>query len=346
MNYLKKTTIYLKSNILLFIVLLCITVIVVFTVSNIFFNEKLQEIKSNKKSFLKEDEIISPDNSNNSSNISVKDRINYNSFQILYYVNNLFLDWKNIFDYFLYNTNLYAVHENENSESKNIITNIKKLKTEFSKGNVEELAKEYGELIRKECNIYKMDWRIILAIIRQESYFNPVAVSRAGAFGLMQLMPRTGNSLQNLLQLEDTKTPQNNLIAGIYYFATLVADFQFVGEDRYCFALSAYNAGLGRTIDVMTIANYFGDDYKKWENVKENLKYLSSKYDSLHSLVWSQSKKPSYGYLENWKEPYNYVDGVMKFYDEYKKMFESNLIEEKKKDNSKSKKKKNNKKSK
>ena len=142
-------------------------------------------------------------------------------------------------------------------------------------------------------------------------------------------MPGTGNSLQNLLQLEDTKTPQNNLIAGIYYFATLVADFEFTGQEKYQFALCSYNAGLGRTIDAMTITYFLGEDYKKWDNVKENLKFLSSKSDSIQKLVWPVSKKPSYGTLDNWQEPYKYVTKVIYYYDEYKKIFESNLPGEK-----------------
>jgi membrane-bound lytic murein transglycosylase MltF len=154
-------------------------------------------------------------------------------------------------------------------------------------------------------------------------------VSHAGAFGLMQIMPRTGMDLQNILQLEDTRTPQNNLIAGIYYFATLVADYEFTDEDKYQFALCSYNAGLGRTIDAMSITYYFGQDYKKWDYVKENLKHLSSKSDSLHKLVWPQSKRPSYGTLENWLEPYNYVTFVMFYFEEFKKLFDSNLKDEK-----------------
>ncbi|MEZ4691215.1 MAG: hypothetical protein R3A12_14050 [Ignavibacteria bacterium] len=60
---------------------------------------------------------------------------------------------------------------------------------------------------------------------------------------------------------------------------------------------------------------------------KEAYPYLSSKEDSIHALVWPETKRPPYGTLDNWKEPYNYVNSIMFYYDAYKKMFESNLEE-------------------
>ncbi|HEY5536309.1 MAG TPA: transglycosylase SLT domain-containing protein [Ignavibacteria bacterium] len=282
------------------------------------------------------EELVPPVTEKKEENLSFKDNLNSNSYQIMNFVDKLFINWDNIFEYFVYNRFIYKY---DTSEFKIDITkSIEKFRSSYSRGNVDNLVKDYGELIKKECNIYKLDWRLILSIIRQESYFDPNAVSHAGALGLMQIMPGTGSSLQNILQLEDTRSPQNNLIAGIYFFATLVADFEFTGDDKYQFALCSYNAGLGRTIDAMSITYYLNQDYKKWENVKENLRHLSSKSDSLHKLIWSQSKRPLYGMLENWQEPYTYVTNVMFYFEEYKKLFDSNLIESKpKKKNNKSK---------
>ncbi len=60
----------------------------------------------------------------------------------------------------------------------------------------------------------------------------------------------------------------------MYYYATLAASFEFTGEDKIKFALAAYNAGLGRVVDAMTIANYFGKDYNKWDNVRNTILIL------------------------------------------------------------------------
>jgi hypothetical protein len=300
-----------------------IIILFIFTIN--FINKK--SINTDIKNSQNLEELVPPVTEKKEENFSFKDNLNSNSYQIMNYVDKLFINWDNIFEYFVYNRLIYKY---DTSEFKIDITkSIEKFRSSYSRGNIDNLVKEYGELIKKECNIYKLDWRLILSIIRQESYFDTNAVSRAGALGLMQIMPGTGSSLQNILQLEDTRSPQNNLIAGIYFFATLVADFEFTGDDKYQFALCSYNAGLGRTIDAMSITYYLNQDYKKWENVKENLRHLSSKSDSLHKLVWSQSKRPLYGKLENWQEPYTYVTNVMFYFEEYKKLFDSNLGESK-----------------
>ena len=324
---------YIKKNYLTLTVTLCVIIILfIFTIN--FINKK--SINTDIKNSQNLEELVPPVTEKKEENFSFKDNLNSNSYQIMNYVDKLFINWDNIFEYFVYNRLIYKY---DTSEFKIDITkSIEKFRSSYSRGNIDNLVKEYGELIKKECNIYKLDWRLILSIIRQESYFDTNAVSRAGALGLMQIMPGTGSSLQNILQLEDTRSPQNNLIAGIYFFATLVADFEFTGDDKYQFALCSYNAGLGRTIDAMSITYYLNQDYKKWENVKENLRHLSSKSDSLHKLIWSQSKRPLYGKLENWQEPYTYVTNVMFYFEEYKKLFDSNLSESKpKKKNNKSK---------
>jgi soluble lytic murein transglycosylase-like protein len=201
----------------------------------------------------------------------------------------------------------------------------------FTPGNVAELVEKYGDMIKEQCTHYKLDWRIILAMIRQESYFNPNAVSRAGAYGFMQIMPGTGRGLQNELNLEDTKTPANNLTAGMYYYATLVASFEFTGDDKYKFALAAYNAGLGRVVDAMTITNYFGKNYNKWDEVKEFYPYLASNKDSIHKLVWPKTGRPPGGSLNNWQEPYKYVEYITFYYENYKQYYPNNLAEPKQK---------------
>jgi len=292
-----------------------------------------------------EDNIIAP-NSDTKDKIKDLDKvISSNSFNNLTYIENLFMNWNTLFDLFTSNSNFRQQAKTINlRDLERVNEKIQIVSKEFKLGNVDNLVNELGDVIKQECNYYKLDWRIVLAIIRQESYFNANARSHAGAMGLMQIMPRTGEGLKNELKLEDTQTPKNNLIAGIYYYATLVSQFREFGDDKYKFALASYNAGLGRAIDAMTITAYFGKDYKFWENVKEAYPFLASKEDSIHALVWPESKRPRSGTLDNWKEPYNYVNSIMFYYEAYKNMFPSNLEElasettKKKKSNKKKKK--------
>jgi hypothetical protein len=238
-------------------------------------------------------------------------------------------NWQDVFDIIAYNRNLFNYDTLKNTEKFEEIKARIERKKFFAPGSVTEMVDKYGELIIKHCNEYKIDWRLIISIIHQESYFNPEAISKAGAYGFMQIMPGTGLGLQKDLNLEDTKTPINNLTAGMYYYATLAGAFEFTGEEKYKFALAAYNAGLARVVDAMTITNYYKKDYTKWDNVKEYYPYLASNRDSVHKLVWPKLGRPPGGTLNNWMEPYKYVEYIMYYYENYKKIYKSNLVEEK-----------------
>lgn len=88
---------------------------------------------------------------------------------------------------------------------------------------------------------------LVLAIIREESMFDPEVVSRAGAVGLMQLMPATASwhsGLTDTLRLseDDLRDPAKNIRAGIAYFRYLLGRF----DGSVIGALAAYNGGEGR----------------------------------------------------------------------------------------------------
>lgn len=83
---------------------------------------------------------------------------------------------------------------------------------------------------------YGVDKDLIEAVVRAESNFDVQAVSRAGARGLMQIMPETGRELG----LDNPFDPQKNLEAGIRYLAILLNRFGDIS-----LALAAYNAGPG-----------------------------------------------------------------------------------------------------
>jgi hypothetical protein len=98
-----------------------------------------------------------------------------------------------------------------------------------------EKERVFHPLILKAANRYQVDSALIKAIIMAESNYNPKAVSKRGAKGLMQLMPKTAEALG----VGDSFDPEHNINAGVRYFRKLLN--QFDGDVKL--ALAAYNAG-------------------------------------------------------------------------------------------------------
>jgi soluble lytic murein transglycosylase-like protein len=92
-------------------------------------------------------------------------------------------------------------------------------------------------IISKASRKYGVDVSLIRAVIKAESNFNPQAVSRVGATGLMQLMPATARSLG----VSDSFDPEQNVMAGTRFLKDLL---QRYGGDVDS-ALAAYNWGPG-----------------------------------------------------------------------------------------------------
>ena len=97
-----------------------------------------------------------------------------------------------------------------------------------------------------------LDPYLVASLIRQESEFNPIAVSRANAVGLMQLLPRTGKLVAHQISKKGYSpsqlyTPGVNLELGTRYFRGMVDQFGGSFEQ----ALAAYNAGSDRVVEWM-----------------------------------------------------------------------------------------------
>lgn len=95
----------------------------------------------------------------------------------------------------------------------------------------------FGELIRKAASKYGVDADLVFSVVAAESNFNPRAVSRRNARGLMQLLPETAKRLG----VRDIYDPEQNVEAGTRYLRDLLRRY----EGDLALTLAAYNAGPG-----------------------------------------------------------------------------------------------------
>ena len=119
---------------------------------------------------------------------------------------------------------------------------------------------QLGNIVSNISAKYNVDEKLVNAVIRQESGFNVKAKSKAGAMGLMQLMPATARGLG----VKDPYNPVQNIEGGVKYLSNLLKKY----NGNIVLALAAYNAGSG------AVDKYSGvPPYKETQNyVKSILK--------------------------------------------------------------------------
>jgi soluble lytic murein transglycosylase len=105
----------------------------------------------------------------------------------------------------------------------------------------------YRDLIASEAKKRGIDPYFMVALIRQESAFNPAATSAVGAMGLMQVMPPTGRTLAKRLGIPRFKTAMlHDPIINVRLGAKYLADMINAWQGRPDYVLVAYNAGPSR----------------------------------------------------------------------------------------------------
>jgi membrane-bound lytic murein transglycosylase F len=161
----------------------------------------------------------------------------------------------------------------------------------------------YRRAILDAARRYDLDPLLIVAVIFQESAFNPNAVSYTGVKGLMQLTQQTASALG----ATDRTDPGQSIYFGAKYLRLLWDELEHLELstwDRWAFALAGYNQGIGHVFDAMFLAKRLGKDPRSWREVKQVLPLLAE--EQWHS-------RTIFGYTRGW-EGVEYVDRIRFYY--------------------------------
>jgi membrane-bound lytic murein transglycosylase F len=121
---------------------------------------------------------------------------------------------------------------------------------------------DWDELIRDAAAEHGLDWILVASLMFEESRFDPQAESRAGAVGLMQILPRFagGDSL-------DLFDPATNIRVGVELLARIRDGYAYLDSlDRLPFTLATYHAGGGHMNDARRLTMDIGRDPNRWKN--------------------------------------------------------------------------------
>jgi len=163
----------------------------------------------------------------------------------------------------------------------------------------------YDQLFQRYGGSSTWDWRLLSAVARVESNYNPNARSWAGARGLMQVMPGTARG--HGVNPEMLYDPEVNVRLGAQILRELNKTFQgrvHDSNERLKFVLASYNAGAGHVLDAIALAQKYGRDPHVWYgNVEEMLLWKSNPQ-------YYNDPVCKYGYCRG-RETVNYVKSVL-----------------------------------
>lgn len=141
----------------------------------------------------------------------------------------------------------------------------------------------YMDYIVKYSEENDLDARLVTAVVKTESDFNEEAQSGAGAYGLMQVVPETGqwvaDRLEESFSTDSLLDPETNIRYGAHYLAYLIDYYKSID-----YAIIAYNAGIGN-VDLWIREGILSGDVADYENIpfNESKRYIE-KVRSLYEL--------------------------------------------------------------
>jgi membrane-bound lytic murein transglycosylase F len=186
-----------------------------------------------------------------------------------------------------------------------------------SKGNYASTSgnqiSSFDEIIQAEAEKYDWDWRLLAALIYQESKFRLGQQSWAGAYGLMQFMPSVGPSYG----VYPDSPPATQIKGGMRKLSDDYKGWDEIPDSlqRVKFTLATYNAGKGHVLDAQRLAKKNGKDPLVWD---DNVEIFINR---LSQPKYYQDPVCYYGYMRG-SETYKYVREIFIRFNEYKTAFD------------------------
>lgn len=119
----------------------------------------------------------------------------------------------------------------------------------------------FDELLQWAGRTWSIDWRLLAALMYEESRFDPDAIGPGGSAGLFQLMPSTWRELG----VEDPHHPAESADAAGRYLSQLMKHFgELPLQDRAAMAIASYNVGPGHVFDARRLAAQMQLDPDRW----------------------------------------------------------------------------------
>ena len=167
---------------------------------------------------------------------------------------------------------------------------------------IESRLPRYEKTIKQAADLYGFDWRLIAALIYQESQFSPWAKSFSGVRGLMQLTLPTAREMG----VNNRLNPKESIMGGARYLRQLHDLYDKAPEpDRTLIALAAYNVGKGHVLDARRLASKMSLDPNKWSSLEKTLPLLRQR---------KYYKNSRFGYCRG-REPVFHVQNILSYYD-------------------------------
>ncbi|MDQ2087809.1 lytic transglycosylase domain-containing protein [Herbivorax sp. ANBcel31] len=145
----------------------------------------------------------------------------------------------------------------------------------------------FEEHVKKSSEKYNVEPNLIWAVMREESYYRPDVTSWAGAIGLMQIMPATGQDIASTLDMtiedSDLKNPEINIEFGTFYIRSMLDMFS-EDVDK---ALAAYNGGPGNVYSwAESTLGTTKEDFPTAITFFETQQYITKVKDSYYVYEW------------------------------------------------------------